>query len=258
MPMTAPSATASSSSADPLPLKALPAPSERTLKREISTSDDYAAEEIARFTKEAFLGSRLWSADQSNSTTVEFWVRSMISHLKNLRAKTQEVETTAQWISRLDDYASHYFRFVVTRLLETTDVAGALHVGKRLGEISSEMSPLLGPMGATVVGLLDKGLDTTTQGDLSLSHRAELFRSCLYNTVHAKSLEDTMLKLQEKAAKHEEGLLAELLAFADKLPTDSPLQGSVGFAKAWFSMGQVGRHLPKSSFHCLHMHMLSE
>ena len=91
--------------------------SERMLKRNISVpDDDTAAEQMAKDTKKAFQLGKLVSADTHDPTTAEFWTRAMSTHVKGLHNTFKG--QPEKFIGSLDLYASQFFKFVTTKLLE--------------------------------------------------------------------------------------------------------------------------------------------
>ena len=86
----------------------------RTLKRELSNSDDVAAEDIARTIKRLFDVKKYNSSDATNTESVTFWVGSMVSHIKMLKEKFQGSDQ--EFVAGLDSYTAHFFKYVCTRL----------------------------------------------------------------------------------------------------------------------------------------------
>ncbi len=151
-------------------------PAIRTLKREESISDQDAAEQIACDTKIAFEKGELIGGDKRSSNSVEFWMQSMLLHIQSLKRKyTGEVD----FVSQLDTYASMYWKFVCTRMLDVEDWSQAQPLGIILNVVQKEFGMLLSPLGQAVVVVLNSGgrHDDVTFPDMALATRAELFRT---------------------------------------------------------------------------------
>ncbi len=148
----------------------------RTLKREESISDQDAAEQIACDTKIAFEKGELIGGDKRSSNSVEFWMKSMLLHIQSLKRKyTGEVD----FVSQLDTYASMYWKFVCTRMLDVEDWSQAQPLGIILNVVQKEFGMLLSPLGQAVVVVLNSGgkHDDVTFPDMALATRAEFFRT---------------------------------------------------------------------------------
>jgi hypothetical protein len=91
------------------------------LKREVSGTEQDAAEQIATLTKAAFERGELLSITKSSATSVQFWMESMSDHIDALQKK----DPSDSFVANLDKYCSLYWRFVSTRLLE---VVGPHHI----------------------------------------------------------------------------------------------------------------------------------
>jgi hypothetical protein len=148
----------------------------RTLKREESISDQDAAEQIACDTKLAFEKGWLIAGDKRSSNSVEFWMQSMLLHIQSLKRK---YDGELDFVSQLDSYASMYWKFVCTRILNVEDWSHAQPLGKILEVVQKEFGSLLSPLGQAVVMLLSKGGgdDNITFPDMALATRTEFFRT---------------------------------------------------------------------------------
>jgi hypothetical protein len=148
----------------------------RTLKREESISDQDAAEQIANDTKDAFEKGDLVGGDKRASNSVEFWMQAMLAHIQSLKRKhCNELD----FVSQLDSYASMYWKFVCTRILNVEDWSQAQPLGNISEVVQAEFGSLLSPLGQAVVLLLTKGGgdDVLTFPDMALATRTEFFRT---------------------------------------------------------------------------------
>ncbi len=108
--------------------------------------------------------------------------------------------------------------------------------------METETPELLGPLGCSLVRILlgtEGDLEQHTK-ELSLSHRAELFRSSLYASVYNRNQEDQVTALIEKAKVSNDSVLGEVQALCTKLAEDSPWRSTLTFARAWFAMDDAG------------------
>jgi hypothetical protein len=153
-----------------------PQPTMRTLKREESISDHEAAEQIACDTKTAFEKGWLIGGDKRSSNSVEFWMKAMLAHIQSLKRK---YKGEADFVVELDSYASMYWKFVCTRILDVAEWSQAQPLGKILEVVQQEFGSLLSPLGQSVVLLLSKGgnEEEINFPDMALAARMEFFRS---------------------------------------------------------------------------------
>ncbi len=168
--------TMSASSGSGLGSASVPQPTIRTLKREESISDQDAAEQIACDTKIAFEKGELIGGDKRSSSSVEFWMQSMLLHIQSLKRKYNgEVD----FVLQLDSYASMCWKFVCTRILNVEDWSQAQPLGKILEVVQKEFGSLLSPLGQAVVVLLSKGGgdEVIDFPDMALATRTEFFRT---------------------------------------------------------------------------------
>jgi hypothetical protein len=147
----------------------------RILKREVSISDQDAAEQIACDTKIAFEKGELIGGDKRSSNSVEFWMQAMLAHIQSLKRKHNG---EADFVDTLDSYASMYWKFVCTRILSPDDWSQAQRLGQILEVVSKEFGSLLSPLGQAVVLLLNKGGgdEVIPYPDMALATRTEFFR----------------------------------------------------------------------------------
>jgi hypothetical protein len=148
----------------------------RTLKREESISDQDAAEQIAIDTRNAFEKGELVGGDKRASNSVEFWMQAMLAHIQSLKRKH---DSELDFVSQLDSYASMYWKFVCTRILNVEEWSQAQPLGNILEVVQKEFGSLLSPLGQAVVMLLSKGggEEVLTFPDMALATRMEFFRT---------------------------------------------------------------------------------
>jgi hypothetical protein len=184
----------------PRPVSPTPAPApeaspRRTLERVASVTDKEAAENIATDTKDAFERGDLVASNKLVAKSVEFWAGAMYSHLQYLLRKFKGDPT--DFVGQLDDYCSLYWKFICTRLLQVSDWEAAVKLGVILDKVMDKFPDLMSSLGVSVVKLLHGvGIDDVTFPDMTLSTRAEFFRSRLYGAftdqVHLKKYNELL------------------------------------------------------------------
>ena len=122
------------------------------------------------------------SVDEHQSGFVVFWARAMMEHTLALQKRSSL--STTDFCMELPDYIRNYFRFVATKLLQVTDLPGALAVCGILDKVDTQLPPLLSPLGRYLAKMLKDpaGDHAAVKQEMTLSTQSEVWRSALYRS----------------------------------------------------------------------------
>jgi hypothetical protein len=228
----------------------------RILERVVSVTDQEAAENIATDTKDAFERGDLVSQNKLVAKSVEFWAAAMFSHLQYLLRKF--TGDPKDFVGQLDDYSSLYWKFICTRLLQVSDWEAAVKLGVILDKVMDKFPDLMSSLGISVVKLLHGvGIDDVTFPDMTLSTRAEFFRSRLYaaftDQVHLKNYNE-ILQASQAGTMPSSDAISDLL---DSCRCDVR-KASLGFMRVYSCMSSdklKAKYLIENESHFAHLEL---
>ncbi len=182
-----------------------------------------------------FEAGKIASNDVHNSDNVVFWATNMHQHLTT--ARNTFSGKPEDFVTSLDPWAGLFLKFVGHRLLQVKNLDDAQAVGRVLAKVEKDFPDVLEGLGKVVMTLLSTDCKDIAEAStsLSLSHRAELFRSPLWAAYCAKQHDQQLHEIVKKVAEGKD-VQSEIDSLLNNLGDGSPLKEAVMFGQVFFRL----------------------
>ncbi len=170
-------------------------------------------EQIAVATKKAAESQHFTSSDGNDTSTMEFWLRSYVSHVRSRHAAHASQQGGKSFVDTLMPHVRLYIKFVLKCMLQSPCFGVVKHFKPHFEAIGSFCPELLPPLAHAITGLAELDLDGDKEVGLDtlqveLPQRLAFSQSALYKDFMAARFS---AKLARAKVEKEDGKRAELV-----------------------------------------------